>query len=191
MPAFLIPAPERVKQFADHLEFGARVLDVGTGSGVLAKLAFERGVRDITALDINPAAVEHTRKLLPTATVVHSNLFENVAGVFDTIIFAAPWSEGEIKTPFDHALYDCGVVERFFRDAGPHLAEGGRIWLQYCDAFPRNFRRLQHWIHDNGFVIEASWTLSAWGQLVKRQVNIVLYEIARSSSPVRTADPGA
>ena len=177
MPEFLIPAPERIKQFSDHVEFGASLLDVGTGSGVLARLGYERGVPRITAVDINPAAVEHTRKVLPAIRVLHSDLFEKVEGTFETIIFAAPWSEGEIKTAFDHALYDCGVVERFFKEVRPYLADNGRIWLQYCDAFPKNFDQLQHWIADNGFHVEESWSYATWGQLVKRQVSVVLYKI--------------
>ncbi|MCX7149748.1 MAG: methyltransferase domain-containing protein [Rhodocyclales bacterium] len=177
MGDFLIPAPERVKQFAEHVVFGTRVLDVGTGSGILAKLAYERGVRDVTAIDINPAAVAHARNLLPHVTVLHGDLFENVSGVFDTILFAAPWSEGVIRTMFDHALYDCGVVERFFKNVRPYLATKGRIWLQYCDAFPENFSRLPQWISANGFQVECSWSYMAWGQLARRQVSVILYEI--------------
>jgi methylase of polypeptide subunit release factors len=177
MADFLLPAPERVRQFADHVEFGASVLDVGTGSGVLAKLALDRGAPRVTAVDINPAAVAHARKLAPCAMVLHSDLFEKVEGAFDTILFAAPWSEGEIQTPFDYALYDNGVVARFFAGARAHLAPGGRIWLQYCDAFPANFGKLPDWIAGHGFAVARSWSYDTWGQLVKRTVNVILYEI--------------
>jgi 16S rRNA G1207 methylase RsmC len=78
-------------------------------------------------------------------------IFSEVDGAFDNIIFAAPWSEGEITKPLDYALYDNGVVARFLREADSYLKENGSIWLQYCDAFPNNFRQLSTWIKAGGF----------------------------------------
>jgi len=161
MADFLIPNAERIRQFSDHLRFGETVLDVGTGSGVLAKLAVKRRAREVTAIDINPAAVANARKWLadtPSVKIIQSDLFACVTGVFDTIIFAAPWSEGDIKTPLDYALYDCGVVDRFCREVSNYLAENGRVWLQYCDAFPNNHEKLMHSIVNNDLVIVDSWS---------------------------------
>lgn len=47
----------------------ARFGDVGTGSGILALYAHERGCPHIEACDIDPASVQAARELLPTATV--------------------------------------------------------------------------------------------------------------------------
>ncbi len=162
------------------MQVRGNVLEIGTGSGVLAALSLYRGASSVVATDINPAAVAAARKNVPEAMVLQSDLFENVTGRYHTLIFAAPWSEGTITTPLDYALYDCGVVERFFQQAEEYLEPDGTIWLQYCDAYPGNFSRLFSWIGDNGFAIAREWSYKTWGALVKRDVNVILYEIRRA-----------
>lgn len=46
------------------------LLDVGTGSGILALYALRRGCRTVLACDVETAAVDAARELLPSATVV-------------------------------------------------------------------------------------------------------------------------
>lgn len=174
---FLIPARRRIQQFVDHVEFGPTVLDVGTGSGILARVALEAGARSVTAIDINEDAIAHVRATLPRVRAIHSDLFERVEGRYDTIMFAAPWSEGEVTKPFDYALYDCGTVERFFKQVAPFLRPGGVIWLQYCDAYASKFDALPGWIADNGFTVRGSWYYETWGELVARTVKVWLYRV--------------
>ncbi len=50
---------------------GARVLDVGTGSGILSIAAARLGAREITALDIDPIAVETATRNVALAHVDH------------------------------------------------------------------------------------------------------------------------
>lgn len=49
----------------------ASLVDIGTGSGILAVYAAVRGCPRIAACDVEPAAVEAARSLLPAASVVH------------------------------------------------------------------------------------------------------------------------
>ena len=173
----LKPLPVRIKQYEDHMAVGERALDMGTGSGVLAELAFRLGAREVVAADINPAAVKQARKRVPKARVVHSNLFEDVKGVFDTIIFAAPWSDGEIKKPLDYALYDTGVVNKFLKEAKSYLKEGGYLWVQYSDAFPGKYEQFKASIENHGLKILDSWSQKCWGALVKKEVGVILFKI--------------
>lgn len=173
----ILPHFKRVEQFEKYLEVGRRVLDVGTGTGVLAKLAFEKGTEEVFAVDINPVAVEEAQRNVPRAKVILSDLFEKVEGVFDTIIFAAPWSEGEILKPLDYALYDCGITERFFREVKNYLAKNGSIWVQYSDEFPSQYLDFLELIEKSSFVIEKSWNYVCRGGHVRKKVRVFLYKI--------------
>ena len=176
-PEILMPQAKRIKQFKRFVSVGQRVLEIGTGSGILAELAFLKGAKEVVAVDINPAAVKEASKRVPKANVFYSNLFENVTGVYDTIIFAAPWSEGEINKPRDYAIYDCGVTERFFKDVKGYLANNGYIWFQYCDAFINKYNKISEFISRNGLKIYKCWDYKDWGALVKHEVTVFLYKI--------------
>ncbi len=92
---------------------GARVLDMGTGTGALAFVAAQAGA-EVVATDNSPHAVENARRnveLLGLATCVDvrgpADLFEGVAGErFDVVIFNAPWVYGKAETLYDAAIYD-------------------------------------------------------------------------------------
>ena len=178
----LQPARKRVRQFREHLEVGTRVLEIGVGSGAVSEVAIAKGAREIVAVDINPKAVAAARKRLPRATVLESDLFEKVEGRFDTIIFAAPWSEGEIKSVFYHAIFDHGVTPRFLAEAKKHLAEGGSIWVQYSDESGPNYRLFLDAIEKHGYRIEQSWAYRDWAIITKRHAAIILYKLRPNGS---------
>ena len=178
---FLIPDPARIRQYSDNMDFRGSYLEVGTGSGILARIALERGCHPVVAVDINPHAVAHATQFALGAKVLESNLFSAVEGCFDNIVFAAPWSEGEIKEPYDYAIFDNGVVARFLRDVRFHLNDGGVVWLQYCDAFENNFRQLGSWIKEGYLEVAQEWSYKAWGKLVNRSVNVILYKLVSAT----------
>jgi release factor glutamine methyltransferase len=112
---------------------GDRVLEAGTGSGLIAaELAQVTGV---VATDINPHAVLCARQ--KGVDVVQSDLFCGIRSMFDLIVFNPPYlptqPEERIDDWLEHAL-DGGengrvVIERFAGQAGRVLAPGGRILL--------------------------------------------------------------
>ena len=112
---------------------GDRVLEVGTGSGIIAaELARVTGV---VATDINPHAVLCARK--KGVEVVQSDLFCGIRSSFDLILFNPPYlptqPEERIDDWFEHAL-DGGrngrvVIKRFSEHVGRVLSPGGRILL--------------------------------------------------------------
>jgi len=73
---------------------GERVLDMGTGSGILAIEAARRG-GVVTAADISETALECSQKNAERNGVeiqcILSDLFENVNGAFDVILFNPPY----------------------------------------------------------------------------------------------------
>ena len=68
------------------------VLDIGTGSGVQAENALKFS-KDVLAVDIDKKAVSYVKKRGVKAKV--SDLFSNVKGKFDLIIFNPPYLPDE------------------------------------------------------------------------------------------------
>ena len=115
------------------INHGDRVLEVGTGSGLVA--AEMARITSVLATDINPHAVLCARKA--GAEVIRSDLFAGIRGPFDLVLFNPPYlptqPEERIDDWLEYAL-DGGengrmVIERFARYVGDILAPGGRILL--------------------------------------------------------------
>ena len=120
-----------------------RVLDLGTGSGIQALAAAQnKMVREVIAVDINPKAVKRlqekvSKNKLRKIKVMLSDLFSEVNGKFDTIIFNPPYlpeAEGEDKesqqiTTGGKQGYE--IIERFLKEAKRHLHPKGSILLVY------------------------------------------------------------
>lgn len=117
---------------------GESVLDVGTGSGVIAVFACYRGAAKVTAVDINPAAIKSARhnarlhgfdKIM---TVKRSNLFEKLDGEqFDVITANLPFRNKAAHDVVARSQWDTDFQTntRFFQEAARHLKPGGRIYF--------------------------------------------------------------
>ena len=112
---------------------GDRVLEIGTGSGLISRDLAR--VTEIVATDINPHAALCARG--PGVDVVRGNLFAGIRGTFDLILFNPPYlptqPEERIDDWLEYAL-DGGesgrvVIERFAADVRRVLAPRGRILL--------------------------------------------------------------
>ncbi len=114
---------------------GARVLDLGTGSGLGAVVAARCGAR-VIATDVNPdaarcaqvnALAHHLEQQIETRV---GDLFEPVPGErFDLILFNPPYYRGQPGDLADHAWRSPDVFDRFLRELSPHLAPGGRAFV--------------------------------------------------------------
>lgn len=115
---------------------GARALDVGTGTGAIARALAAAGAR-VVAVDLNPHAVALARRNVPGADVVRGDLATAFCGPFDVVTFNAPYLPSEheerIDGVIDHAFHGGeGGVEtsaRLLRDLPRILAEAGRAYL--------------------------------------------------------------
>ncbi len=111
---------------------GNLVLDMGTGSGILGIEAKKVGGK-VLAVDKNEKAVEEARE--KGLNAIHSDLFSNVSGKFDIIIFNPPYlelSKKEIKgDPIELALHGGKmgreVLDKFLEQVPDHLVNGGKI----------------------------------------------------------------
>jgi release factor glutamine methyltransferase len=114
------------------------VLDMGTGSGVNAILAATRGA-EVLAVDVNPRALEAARANVVRNGMEHrvrvqqSDVFDEVAGVFDLIVFDPPYRWLRPREPFEAASTDEGyrAMTRFFRQVRDHLSPGARMLISF------------------------------------------------------------
>lgn len=154
----LVPRPETEELarilLARPWREGARVLDLGCGSGVIGlSLARHLAPKAIDAVlaDISPEALalarENAARLLPCperVRFVESDLFSGLAGErFDLIAANLPYIPSSSETLLSRevrrdpsvALYggESGteLIERFLAEAGDHLRPGGAIAAEF------------------------------------------------------------
>lgn len=120
------------EQVKKYVKKGMKVLDMGTGSGIQALTALEKGA-EVTAADINPECVEHLKKL--GIQTIQSDLFQNITGSFDLIIFNPPYLPLDPREPKDSQLSTTGgkkgseTLNKFLKQARSHLKENGKILI--------------------------------------------------------------
>jgi release factor glutamine methyltransferase len=128
---------------ASHLKVpeDARVLDMGTGCGILAILASEKASK-VVAVDISPEAVRCARMntemsgLGRVIDVRLGNLFQAIekSESFDLILFNAPYlptendeDNGWLAKAWNGGRSGRSIIDQFIDKAPEHLARGGCI----------------------------------------------------------------
>ena len=115
-------------------EAGQRILEMGCGSGLISVHCAKLGAI-VVAADINQKAVACSLANLQRnhlqADVRASDLFSNVEGKFELILFNPPYlvgaEEGDLERSWAGGKDGVQILERFLHDAPDHLLEGGRI----------------------------------------------------------------
>ena len=151
MPDFIINTDENVYVpaedsylLAENLEIkeGQSVLEIGTGSGIVAMYA-SRLTDKITVSDINFDACELARKNfednnIENIEILFGNMFEPVENrKFDVILFNTPYLPTEddeviddtINYAFDGGLNGRKVIDLFLNEVGNHLNDGGIVQM--------------------------------------------------------------
>lgn len=122
-----------------------KMLDMGTGSGILAKTALEfLSSKNITAVDINPDAVKELEK--EKFKVVQSDLFSQITShhpiKFDLIVFNAPYLPLDPREPKSSRVATTGgkrgdeIAIKFLKQAKKHLDKNGKILLLISSLTP-------------------------------------------------------
>ena len=129
-----------------RLRPGASVLDVCTGSGVIAVAAARAGAGAVTAVDVSRRSVMTVRINAALNGVrvraLRGDLFAPVAGErFDVIVSNPPYLPAEEEAlPGEGAqrAWDAGtdgrvLLDRICADAGAHLNPGGAVMLVHSE----------------------------------------------------------
>lgn len=120
---------------------GKRVLDMGTGSGILARQAREAGATQVDAVDIHLPSVQATK-----AKGIHawrSDMFSRVTTKYDIILCNPPYLPLDRREPCESQRATTGGTQgdewiiHFLKQAPAHLEKKGSILLLLSSLTPR------------------------------------------------------
>ncbi|WP_144934087.1 50S ribosomal protein L11 methyltransferase [Paenibacillus sp. 32O-W] len=149
---------------------GEDVIDVGTGSGVLAIAAAKLGARAVLALDLDPVAVssaaENSRLngLEEQIHVMQSDLLGALKG-------QAPASEAaQVRLPVQVVVANilAEIILQFVGDVYEALQPGG-VYIASGIIAPKQ-AAVEQALTEHGFVIEATYQEQDWVALVARKL---------------------
>jgi release factor glutamine methyltransferase len=150
---------------------GVTVVDIGTGSGVIALFAAKKGAI-ATALDIHPLAVATARRNadwnnLPLECL-QSDLFSNLPpSSFQYVLANPPYYPLKPKNDTEKAFYageNLEYFERFFKEVVPFINAQSRIWMilsEDCD-----WERIADWAAQAGFFAKKINEKRHWGECI-------------------------
>ena len=109
-----------------------KLLEIGAGSGIHLETAYNTGVKkqNISSCDIDIKSVDHCNLL--GFNCIHSDLFENINGKFNLIIFNPPYlpeHKHDKKQDTTGGKKGSEIIKRFLEQAKNHLAKDGEIFL--------------------------------------------------------------
>ena len=110
------------------------ILEIGSGSGVQAQTLIKKGVafENLVLSDIDKDAVGHLKKNFPESKVVLSDLFSDIKGKFDIIIFNPPYlpvSCFDDKKDTTGGKKGSETINKFLCQAKKHLKKKGKVFL--------------------------------------------------------------
>ncbi len=140
--------------------------DIGTGTGVLAAILANRGIKNILATDNAPRALACAKdnierlNLKSYVKVIEADLFPNQEnGKADLIVCNPPWLPARPSSALESAVYDdkSQMLKGFLSGLKYHLSETGEGWLILSDFAEhlglRNREDLLAWIKDAGLTV--------------------------------------
>jgi SAM-dependent methyltransferase len=137
--------------------------DIGTGTGVLAAVLAQRGIKNIIATDQDIRALACARenlarlKLNDRVEIVDADLFPE--GRAPLIVCNPPWLPARPSSPIEHAIYDpeSSMLRGFLNGLAAHLEPNGEGWLIISDLAEhlglRSREALLGWIDDAGLSV--------------------------------------
>ena len=142
----------------DNIHCGRRVLEIGAGSGIISIHCAKQG-SEVVTVDIDEDSVNYVMRAAKREhvdiKVIRSDLFENVDGKFDTIIFNPPYLPGEPEDLKDRQWAGGGehgdlTILRFLEQADEYLEDNGEIYivlssfnrLELLNRYPFKFKQI-------------------------------------------------
>ncbi len=139
--------------------------DIGTGTGVIAAILVNRGIKKVIATDNNIRALNCASEnvaqlgLKEYIEVEQADLFPSGFKKADLIVCNPPWLPAKANAPIEHAIYDPNsqMLKGFLAGVKAHLNDDGEAWLVMSDLAEhlglRAIEDLQKWIADAGLTV--------------------------------------
>ncbi|MBB5173949.1 50S ribosomal protein L11 methyltransferase [Texcoconibacillus texcoconensis] len=140
-----------------RIKEGERIVDVGTGSGVLSIAAAKLGAKDVEALDLDEVAVKSARlnaklnKVQDVVSVEQKNLLEHFVGECDTVV----------------ANILAEIIVRMTDDAYRILKPGGTIITS--GIIQAKKEQVLESLESSGFVIDEIVEMEEWLAIIAKK----------------------
>jgi release factor glutamine methyltransferase len=131
-------------EFLGFVNFNRKkVLEIGSGSGLISIMAARQGA-EVTAIDIDPVAVENTelnvelnRAAISQSSgnvrIIESDLFDQLQpGIFDLVIVNPPFYKGAVTKPSENAWYagtDLQYFRKLFQQCRNHMDPESEMYM--------------------------------------------------------------
>lgn len=139
-----------IKKYIKDYSKNKKVLDLGTGSGILAKESLKY-TKNVTASDINKECLKNLKEI----KTIHSDLFENIKEKFDLIIFNPPYLPRDKREDKKSALSTTGgekgyeILEKFINQLKYHVNKNGKALIVFSSL--TNKKKIDFIIKKNKF----------------------------------------
>lgn len=156
--------------FLQNIDFqGKSILDIGTGSGLLALFAARRGAV-VTALDINPLAVETARRNAAannlSINVIESDLFADLPPrQFDIILINPPYFPATPRDAAARAFFageNWEYFEALFQGLPARLNVSTQVWMILSEKC--NLEKIRSIAAANGLSCPTVFEKTKWGE---------------------------
>jgi len=133
---------DSLKQYLKDKPKSINILEIGSGSGILAKTCIDGGFKNILATDINLESVKHLKK--QGVNSINSDLFKKIKDKFDLIIFNPPYLPEDSREPeYSKIQTTAGkkgyeIILKFLKQAKNNLSKNGAILLLFSSLSKPN-----------------------------------------------------